>query len=168
MPIPWCIFSCLALVFNMLFYVCVCVCVYVCVLFWGFCFCFVVVVYSFIYGHICGIWKFPSQGLNARGNSGFFNPLCRARDWTHTSAEIQDAAVGVLTQDTTLGTPMCVFLFAYFCFCQGTVNSNQITFCSPLYFQLNSKWMKLNCLTLLSEEIFVCPYTNTCFIKGRY
>lgn len=37
-----------------------------------------------------------------------FNPLCRARVWTCTSASTQAAALRFFTYCSTLGTPMCV------------------------------------------------------------
>ena len=38
-----------------------------------------------------------------------FNPLSWARDWTCTSTVTQIAAVGVLTQCATAGTPKYIF-----------------------------------------------------------
>ena len=52
------------------------------------------------------IWKFPVQELNpghscdlhhSYGHTGSFNPLCGARDRTHTSAATRAAAAGFLT-----------------------------------------------------------------------
>ena len=50
----------------------------------------------FFYAHSCG---------NARS----FNPLCWAREWTHTSTVTQTAAVRFLIHCTTVGTPIVHF-----------------------------------------------------------
>ena len=72
----------------------------------------------------CGIWTFLSQGLNLSSscdlcpscnlcrscsNTGSFNPLHLARDWTHTSAVAWATAVGSLTHCATEGTPEKTF-----------------------------------------------------------
>ena len=45
------------------------------------------------------------QAMLSCSNAGSFNPLYQARDWTHTSAEIQTPADRFLTHCATVGTP---------------------------------------------------------------
>ena len=63
------------------------------------------------YGHM----EFPGPGIDSKpqllpchicSNSRSFNPLCWARDGTHTSAETQATEVRFLTYSTTVGTPI--------------------------------------------------------------
>ena len=65
------------------------------------------------------VWKFPSQGLTLSsscnihcscGNAGFFNPLCQAKDQTHTSTVTQAVVVRFLTHCTVAKTPICIYL----------------------------------------------------------
>ena len=72
---------------------------------------------NFFYGHSCGIWKFPSQGVNLScscdlccscSNTRSFNPLYQVGAQTHTSTATQTAAVGFLTQCATIGTPILI------------------------------------------------------------
>ena len=63
---------------------------------------------------ICGIWKFPGQGLNPShscdlccscSNARYFNPLHWAGDQTSASIATQATAVGFLLHGATAGTP---------------------------------------------------------------
>ena len=80
----------------------------------------------FFYGHTHSIWKFPRQRLNPshscslryrHGNAGSFNPLCQARDQTHTSTATRAPAVISLTHYATVGTQKISIEhhFAQFC-----------------------------------------------------
>ena len=42
-----------------------------------------------------------------------FNPLCRARDWTHASAAIRVAAVRFLTHCAAAGTPELILKMSH-------------------------------------------------------
>ena len=46
------------------------------------------------------------DGLCSGGNSGSFNPLCQARDGTHSSAVIPATAVGFATHVPQQGLPV--------------------------------------------------------------
>ena len=62
----------------------------------------------FFKGLTHGIWKFQGQGQNPScscSNMGSFNPLPQAGIQTHAFAVNHAAAVGFLTQRTTVGTP---------------------------------------------------------------
>ena len=81
----------------------------------GFDFTYVV---SFFLSHTHSIWKFLSQGLtpshsydlsHSSGNTESFNPLCWAKDRTHTSVATQAAAVGFLTHCASAGTPHMLY-----------------------------------------------------------
>ena len=72
----------------------------------------------FFYGHSRGMWKFLGWGLNPRcscdlchncSNAESFTSLRWARDGTHTSTVTQAAAVRILTDCTTAGTPPDTF-----------------------------------------------------------
>ena len=63
---------------------------------------------------ICGIWKFPGQGLNPShscdlccscSNARYFNPLHWDGDQTSASIATQATAVGFLLHGATAGTP---------------------------------------------------------------
>ena len=67
--------------------------------------------FFFLMAAPCGIWKFLGQELSLSrscGNTGSFNPLCRAGDQTHPSVVTRATTVGSLThqellQQLTLG-----------------------------------------------------------------
>ena len=78
----------------------------------------------FVFGCTCGIWKFPSQGLNPShscilchscGRAKFFNSVLWTGDQIHTSTATQAVAVGSLTHYITAGTPIIsnFNMFAY-------------------------------------------------------
>lgn len=53
------------------------------------------------YGHVCGIWKVPGQGLNSSHschNPGCFDPLCHDWDQTCTSRATPAVTVKFFTQ----------------------------------------------------------------------
>ena len=76
------------------------------------------VCFSF-YSHSHGIWMFLGQRLNPShscevyhscSNSGYFNQLGWARDWTHISIVIWATAVCFLAHCAKVGTPVGRFL----------------------------------------------------------
>ena len=92
----------------------VCVCVFECVLGGACAPMFFYWVLYFFNGDAHTTWKFPGQGLNLShscnlhcscGTSGSLNPLCSARDGTHTFAVTQATALGFLTHCATTGSP---------------------------------------------------------------
>ena len=59
------------------------------------------------YGHTCSIWKFPGHRFNRShscSNPESFNPLCHARDQTHTSIATHSTQVEFLPDCAMAGT----------------------------------------------------------------
>ena len=81
--------------------------------------------FFFLNGLTHGVWKFPGQGLNPShicdfrcpcGNTGYFNPLYQAGNWTHTSTATLVVAAESLTHFTSLRQEIQRVLFVCFFF----------------------------------------------------